>query len=308
MVTIPDYVEEFSTKHCITRPLTTLSGGASKKVFYRTACQRIILDARADPSAFDRLLTVQGKLSRHQFPTFQIYKSEEIHRIILMEDLGDRRLSDPLSISDVGIHRSLGELLAQVAAIETGESVSLSDYAASVFEALPPTAKKALVPEIVEALLSHLTADEGDNQWGMSFAFGDFEPENIMVVMRRGTLTPIPIDFDDSGLAPAYYDLASICYKARHDTSEQCRNAAIEGYAEVAGLSRPELTARVETVALVRSIRTLGILAALSKKKPEKYQPFVGPLAKRITRMPILVASPALQKAVVAQEKALEST
>lgn len=103
-----------------------------------------------------------------------------------------------------------------------------------------------------------------------SLLLRDFMPDNAMVLDKPLFGFDLGIlDFQDAGLGPIAYDLASWCEEIRRDGGHERLESLVDSYCEVrGGMDRALLIHGAEILLAQRHTRVLGVLAQLDKKEP----------------------------------------
>ncbi len=102
-----------------------------------------------------------------------------------------------------------------------------------------------------------------------SLLLRDYMPDNLMDLPARSGVQSVGLlDFQDAGLGPAVYDVASLCEVVRRDVDHGMLSDMIAYYYQQAkpDLSLSELTSACHVLAAQRHMRVLGILVRLVAK------------------------------------------
>ena len=103
-----------------------------------------------------------------------------------------------------------------------------------------------------------------------SLMLRDFMPDNLMDLPERKDWRSVGVlDFQDAGLGPIAYDLASLCEVVRRDGGDRIAEEVIAYYHRHAAptLSIAELKIACTILAVQRHLRVLGIITQLAKQK-----------------------------------------
>lgn len=106
-----------------------------------------------------------------------------------------------------------------------------------------------------------------------SLLLRDFMPDNLMDLPDRKDWRSVGVlDFQDAGLGPTAYDLASLCEVVRREGGDVLLDDMLTYYHQKAApqISLPELTNACQILSAQRHMRILGIIARLVQKTGQR--------------------------------------
>lgn len=106
-----------------------------------------------------------------------------------------------------------------------------------------------------------------------SLLLRDFMPDNLMDLPERKDWRSVGVlDFQDAGLGPTAYDLASLCEVVRRDGGDVLLDEMIVYYHQKTApkISLPDLKNACQILAAQRHMRILGIIARLVQKTGQR--------------------------------------
>lgn len=187
------------------------------------------------PSADLPFVTVTEILAEQGLPVPQIYGVQRDERWILVEDLGDRHVSDLPQPQRLDRQKEAVELLARVHTIPRGETLPFTrhfDEEWICFELA-----HFLKHGVAEAFREPLTAGLEElarliARLPRALCLRDFQSQNLMVD-PSGKLRIL--DYQDALLAPPELDLAALLYDSYIEISDEDRHSLLERYAKRRG-------------------------------------------------------------------------
>jgi hypothetical protein len=244
--------------------LEKIHAEASRRSFYRVRCGRRTLVAMVypepAPDETTRFCSLQELYRRRglRVPAIEAVLGGQV---VLQEDLGDRLLQQAWPRAGTRERRSLlaacREILEKLAAVPPALAPARLDLARRKWEMdfflahfLPrfpgPAAGGGRLRRQLQRLAAALEPEA-------VFAHRDLHSRNLLVVGRELAL----VDFQDSLLAPRFYDLASLAYDSYLDLGRE--RAALFPSLAAAGAD-PGLR-QLRLAALQRNIKALGTFA-----------------------------------------------
>jgi aminoglycoside/choline kinase family phosphotransferase len=224
--------------------------------------------------ALARLLAGMGLRAPH------VYAANPAHGLVLMEDFGNRRIgalidggADPQPLLQraaavlAGLHRAFMRDPAFVPELPVFDSRLFIEQAGLFLDHYVPFAhgREANEAERVEFDAAWRVALRGAEALPQSLILRDFMPDNLMDLPDGAVGL---LDFQDAGIGPVAYDLASLCEVVRRDGMYAYLPAVLDAYRAAAdtNLSQADLTRACAVLSAQRHTRILGILARLSQQ------------------------------------------
>ncbi len=260
---LPDSILRFLSRRPGAR-LEKIHAEASRRSFYRVRCGRRTLVAmiypEPAPEETARFCSLQALYRRYGLRVPDVEAVLD-HQVVLQEDLGDRLLQQAWPRAGARDRRSLLnaclEILEKLAAVPprlapvrldaTRRKWEMDFFLAHFLPRHPlPAAFAGPLRRQLHRLVDALEPEA-------VFAHRDFHSRNLLVAGRELAL----VDFQDSLLAPSFYDLVSLAYDSYLDLGRE-RAALFPGLAAAgadAALRQLRLTA------LQRNIKALGTFA-----------------------------------------------
>lgn len=280
--------------------LEKIHAEASRRSFYRVRCGRRTLVAMVYPEPAPeetaRFCSLQALYRRRGL---RVPEVEAVlgGQVVLQEDLGDRLLQQAWGDAGAGHRRRLLaqclEILERLAAVPPSLAPARLDAARRKWEMdffLAHFLSRHPGPAAGAAPLRrqlHRLADEAGTE--SVFAHRDFHSRNLLVAGRKLAL----VDFQDSLLAPRFYDLVSLAYDSYLDLGRE-RAALFPGLAAVgadAGLRQLRLTA------LQRNIKALGTFAFQAfERRHRVYLRYIPRTVRHVREHLAVLADPRLEQ------------
>lgn len=231
-----------------------------------------------DAAALKPFLTMQNLLSSHGLSVPQVYAKDEPHGLALIEDLGDMRLD---TILDAGQDAAPLYTACMDALLSLHRRASAADAAlwgVPLFDRMRFLEQVCLFLDVYGPLVLGQKWGEDARQsferaWNaaletacqstQSLLLRDCHAANIMMRENKtGAYEPVFIDFQDGGVGPVAYDIASLLEDARRDVDESLRAKMIAHYLEGNKLVSPhEFQQSYAVLAAQRHMRVLAITA-----------------------------------------------
>ena len=224
-----------------------------------------------------------------------IYAADPPRGLVLMEDFGSQNCG---ALLDAGadprpIYERATKVLVQ---LHRNFVQQKSDLALPVFNAALFTEQVELFLETCPHEVSTAMRDDFRAAWGavlqpldampQSLMLRDFMPDNLMDLSDRvGAQSLGILDFQDAGIGPIAYDLASLCETVRRDGGDRMADEVIESYHRQAQpmLSLADLHRACAILSAQRHMRVLGIVTRLiTRGHPEK-RAYLPRVARRLT-------------------------
>ena len=244
----------------------------------------------------------------------EIYAEDAERGLVLMEDFGGRNIGAALDSGAEAktiIHRALDVLvhLHGVMDAKAVHALDLPGFGGALFAAQVELfldeyfshvmGRDATHEEYEGFRLAWKTALRGIERLPQSLLLRDFMPDNLMDLPAREGVRGIGLlDFQDAGVGPIAYDIASLCEVVRRDGGDALLPDAIAYYHECAkpNLTLAELTTACHVLAAQRHMRILGIVAKQAKagrREKLEYIPriraYLGELLKTPALMPVRI-------------------
>ncbi len=238
----------------------------------------ILMDADADQKTA-QFAMIAGLLRKLDLSAPELYAADENHGLLLMEDFGDgnfgrsidsgtaasplyRRAVDVL----VHLHQRFDKSLAKELNLPIFNGALFAAQVELFLDAWFPFAKDR-EPTFEEAESFRAAWKEilkGIESLPQTFILRDFMPDNLMdLPQRKEWRSAGLLDFQDGGIGPAPYDLASLCETVRREGGDLMLDEMVGYYCEKSGmpLSKTELRSACRVLAAQRHTRILGIVA-----------------------------------------------
>ena len=249
----------------------------------------ILMDA--DPGQkTEQFVIIASLLRKLDISAPEIYAADAPRGLVLMEDFGDRNFGRMIDAGEnaepfyrraadvlVRLHKSFDPASAQGPELPVFDARLFTAQAELFLEAYFVLAReRAATTEETESFrAAWMQALKPVDDMPRALMLRDFMPDNLMDLSGRKEWRAAGIlDFQDGGLGPVSYDLASLCETARRDIGMNRLDDMIDYYHAQAApkLSRPELRSSCRILSAQRHVRILGIVArrALSTGQRDK--------------------------------------
>lgn len=259
-------------------PMQPFDGDFSTRRYARLAREDgqtvLLMDADADQKT-PQFVLIDGILRKMDIAAPEIYAALPAQGLVLLQDFGTRNIGGLLDEGENAKKFFLraAETLAHLhRRFDRADSLGLDLplYTAELFTAQAELFLDAYFPF---AKQREATEEERQNfraAWQAtlrpietmpkSLMLRDFMPDNLMDLPKKklGVL-----DFQDAGIGPVAYDLASLCEEVRRDGGFAHLPAVVAHYRKQAGsaLSQPDLMRACTILSAQRHTRILGIIA-----------------------------------------------
>ncbi len=254
-----------------TRRYARLSLASGKTAF--------LMDADVDQKT-PQFVALAKILRGYGIKTPEIYAARPERGLVLMEDLGSRNVGFLLDGGEAPLPYFLraADILAKMhrefdpASVQ---NIGLSLFDAELFTAQAELFLDAYFPVVMGREASGEEREEFRAAWQVvlraidhmprSLLLRDFMPDNLMD-LPNGELGVL--DFQDGGIGPVAYDLASLCEEVRRDGGFALLPQVIDRYLASAqsSVSAPDLLGACRILSAQRHMRILGIIARLSTR------------------------------------------
>jgi aminoglycoside/choline kinase family phosphotransferase len=214
----------------------------------------------------------------------EIYAAHAEAGLALMEDFGDRNFGRMIDAGEEAkpLYRRAADVLIhlhQSFDVSRARGIDMPIFGAALFAS---QVELFLDAGFVFAKQREATFEEAENfraGWKLALKgidalpqtlmLRDFMPDNLMDLPNRSGVKSVGLlDFQDGGIGPIAYDLASLCEVVRRDTPPGILDELIDYYHERASpkLAKAELRRVCRILAAQRHMRILGILARRALK------------------------------------------
>ncbi len=237
----------------------------------------ILMDAEDDQKT-SHFVVLAKILRQAHVHAPEIYAADPDQGLVLMQDLGARNVGALLDAGEPSrpYYLRAAEVLARVhrgidkaalggldlprfdAALFTGQTELFLDAY------VPFVARRAVAEEGREAFRTAWTAALRPlDDLPQNLLLRDFMPDNLMDLAQGGLGV---LDFQDAGMGPVAYDLASLCEEVRRNGGYAMLGDVVTYYREMmeSPLSQGELVQACAVLSAQRHMRVLGIVARLA--------------------------------------------
>lgn len=246
----------------------------------------ILMDANLEQKT-DIFVVLAWLLRGFNLSTPEIYAEKRGQGLVLMEDFGEGNVG---RLIDGGCYEN-GDFYLRAAGVlahlhQNFELTTVRDLQLPVFNAALFTkqAEKFLDSYMPHALKRTATEEERKSfrtAWlGLlqpidklpkTLMLRDFMPDNVMNLPERKSWRSLGLlDFQDAGIGPIAYDIASFCEVVRRDGGDMYLPSVIATYRERAkpACTLEDLDRACTLLAAQRHVRILGILGSIAQKDP----------------------------------------
>lgn len=262
---------------------TPLRGDFSTRRYVRLTrsdgATRFLMDADADQKT-EQFVSIDLVLRGLGIHAPEIFGSDPEKGLILMEDLGQKNIGALLDAKEPPLPYFFRatEVLAKIHdAFVTPEASKkpLPLFNADVFATQAELFLDAYFPVVTGRAAAEEERLDFQNAWKeallpldalpKSLLLRDYMPDNLMD-LPHGEIGVL--DFQDGGIGPVAYDLASLCEEVRRTGGWGLLESVLAHYRAVSktSLSEKDLLTACTTLSAQRHIRILGIIARLSSK------------------------------------------
>ena len=244
----------------------------------------VLMDADPDQKTAS-FVVVAKLLKRLEISAPEIIASQAMAGLVLMEDFGNSNIGKlldqghgPKSLylraTDVllRLHKNFSDNNAEQldlpvfggALFSTQVELFLDSYFVNVKKREPT------VEESESFRAAWKDALRGTEALPQTLMLRDFMPDNLMdLENRKGAASLGVLDFQDAGLGPITYDLASLCEVVRRDGGDIVREDVLAHYDQnksIPSLSLTDLKSSIYVLSAQRHMRILGVIAGLAHK------------------------------------------
>ena len=294
---------------------TPMPGGASTRRYYRLALPHdksavaMFVPEGANPEEVQRahegtrwpFLEVRDLLAERGIHVPEIFAEDTAHGWLVIEDLGDDTLANWLlrnpgdkpalytkAVTDLAKAQSALAKLPKGSVISTRTfDVELLRWEIEHFKEWGLDARDKKLSEADELAfaeiadrLAHRVAD-----LPQGFVHRDYQSRNLMVV-DKGELRLVWIDFQDALLGPRVYDLVALLNDSYQEFDRAFVEARLAEYAEAAALpakQKKSLASEFDLVTVQRKLKDAGRFVFIDKKKGNpSFLRFVTPTIKKV--------------------------
>jgi N-acetylmuramate 1-kinase len=242
----------------------------------------VLMDENGDSTQF---VDIARFLKTMDVSAPEIYAEQAENGLVLMEDFGDRNIGRMIDsgADAMPLYRRAIDLLAHIHKSfdrEAARNLDLPLFGAALFASqvelfidywIPHEKKREATREESEGFREAWKQTlKTSDRLPQSFMLRDFMPDNLMELSGRDGWKSVGVlDFQDGGIGPLPYDIASLCEMVRRDTGGLAvMDELIDYYIEKAqpSLSKVELHSACRVLAAQRHTRILGIIARIATK------------------------------------------
>ncbi|HEU0118079.1 MAG TPA: phosphotransferase [Alphaproteobacteria bacterium] len=243
----------------------------------------VLMDADRDQKT-DEFVLLDELLRKLQISAPEIYAASPAQGLVLMEDLGGKNIGNLIDAGgdkeaiymravDVLIH------IHKTCDVKDVKALDMPIFGAALFASQVELFLDAYIPYTREREATHDEAESFRDAWRralkgidnlpQSLMLRDFMPDNLMDLPERKDFRSLGVlDFQDGGIGPVAYDLASLCEEVRRDGGGKMLPDVIAYYHKKAGtvLLLEELTNACAVLSAQRHMRILGIVASHAQR------------------------------------------
>lgn len=241
----------------------------------------ILMDADPDQKT-KSYIEIAGLLRGFDISAPAIYAANPEAGLVLMEDFGHFNFGKMLDAGDetVPLLRRAADVLVHLHKVfdkTLVKNVDLPIFGGALFAAQVELFLDAYFPFVKERETTHEESESFRAAWKtalrcvetlpQTLMLRDFMPDNLMSLPAHYDWRSTGVlDFQDAGLGPIAYDIASLCEIVRRDLDYGTLEAMIDYYFERAApdLSKPELASACRVLAAQRHMRILGIVVRIA--------------------------------------------
>ncbi|MDX2028029.1 MAG: phosphotransferase [Alphaproteobacteria bacterium] len=247
----------------------------------------ILMDAEGDPKT-ESFIDISGLLRGMDISAPEIYAADTMHGLVLMEDFGSRKFGNLLDGGGEAapLYRRAVDLLVHMHRNfdrEKARALDLPVFGGALFAAqvemfldayFPYAQNREATAEEAESFrAAWKQALKGIESTPQSLLLRDFMSDNLMDLPKREAWRSVGVlDFQDAGLGPIAYDLASLCEEVRRDGGGAMLDEMIAYYHQQAqpALSLGELKSSCHVLSAQRHMRILGIIVQVAQKTGQR--------------------------------------
>ncbi len=248
---------------------------------YKAPSCAILMDADRDQKT-PQFVAIANLLRSLDLSAPEIYASDPDRGLVLMEDFGDRNYGNMIDVGDdakpyymravdvlVHLHQHYDVAMTQDLSLPRYEARLFIDQSGLFLDAyfLYKKGREAHAEErtaFYAAWQQSLGVIENIPQ---TLMLRDFMLDNLMDLPARAAWRAVGLlDFQDAGLGPIAYDLASLCEDVRRDGGDRMLDQVIDYYYRQSQPPYPldYLRSACRVLAAQRHVRILGILVRLA--------------------------------------------
>lgn len=248
-----------------------LSGRRYMRLTGADGATAILMDAPPDRDASTpAFVKMTGWLRDAQLSAPQILAADAPAGLVLLEDLGDRKVSDVVSDTPSereSIYAAIIDLLIllraraapDLARPDAGELVRMTALAEQHYPGLD-AARLAPFLHMLETILADLLTDPS------SVSLRDFHADNLMWLPDRPGLARLGLlDYQDAFITHPVYDLVSLLTDARTQIDQDFRTRMIRDYARKTADDPDRLALAFAAFSAQRNLRILGIFCRAAR-------------------------------------------
>ena len=254
-----------------------LAGDASARRYWRLEDEErgtaLLMDASVT-SDLGPFLHVAGLLREAGLAVPEILAAEPEAGLALVEDFGDAVFATLLAQGEpaeplfdlavdvlIHLHRRFDAAKAKLPAYDAELFLGQLDLFLDEVAGPPETARRAFAGHWRALLVPALAVPH-------SLLHRDYHAGNLILRSgRKGIAACGLLDFQDAGIGPIGYDIASLVEDARRDVPEALRRRAVRRYlAAFPDLDSPAIERSIAILALMRHLRVIGIFTRLARR------------------------------------------
>ncbi len=241
----------------------------------------ILMDADADQKTVE-FVQVAKLLRGLSLSAPEVFAADPFHGLVLMEDFGRDNFGRLLDsgVDPKPLYKRAVDVLVKLHKDFNGFDKSVLDlpcFGGALFAAQVELFLDIYFPYAQGRDATHAEGEGFRAAWKQalkniealpqSLLLRDYMPDNLMDLKgREGAQSVGLLDFQDGGLGPSAYDLASLCEAVRRDADPALLDEMIAYYHQQAKptLSLTELTTACHILSAQRHMRILGILVRVA--------------------------------------------
>jgi N-acetylmuramate 1-kinase len=295
-----DEQERFLSSHgWQTASRSELPGDFSARTYVRLndAGRKALLMVVPRASELASFLSMQVALAQAGVRVPAVYASQGAHGLALIEDLGDVDFTAMVQPHPEQLYTIAVDALAHLHRAPTQTCEHLPRFTPQVFLEQVGLFLESYAAYVMKMPFSLSAKTAFENAWRpaleracavpSALMLRDYHAANIMFLKHEtGHRKAAVIDFQDGGLGPISYDLASLLEDARLDVSPALRTRMMDHYLNASSVT--DTTAFMASYHILACQRHMRILGILAKRWAMGGAPIIGEYFRRVWNLMML--------------------